>query len=190
MLPTNSFSALLLAGGFLTFVCPEAVAQQPGQPTSENQIDCSAFQRGADGSWQANRQTSIVIDTNTITLSAGIKPRGSVNGISIQDTLERKCAQSSPSAGTATSAPTFVSTYWRASKLALPDCMARAQESVKNFSEKRVAGQSVYAWHDGSTYITRCAGSMVFFAVVGPPNSTAEQNRTAQNLIDQIVERF
>ena len=190
----NQISALVLAADALVGVASNAAAQVPAQGNDQQvRIDCSAFQKGSDGSWTATRQTTITIGTNSITNSGGITPRGSVNGIAVQDAIDRQCSQaaSMPAGGAGKVAPVYANNSWLLNTQTLPECLARAGEMVQGFSWTASAGEAVYAQFDGFRFIIRCTPrKVVFFAIVGPPGSTQERNQIAQDLFDRIKKGF
>src|SRR5262249_13881917 len=119
----NQVSALLLAAVALVGAASSTAAQAPAQGTDQQVlVDCSAFQKGTDGSWTTTRQTTITIGTNSMTNSGGITPRGSVNGIDVQDAIARQCSQSAsvPSGGPGKAAPVYVNNTWVKNTQTLP----------------------------------------------------------------------
>ena len=132
----NQISALVLAAVALVGVASNAAAQVPAQGNDQQvRIDCSAFQKGSDGSWTATRQTTITIGTNSITNSGGITPRGSVMIV----------AASMPAGGAGKVAPVYANNSWLLNTQTLPECLARAGEMVQGFSWTASAGEAVYA---------------------------------------------
>jgi TPR repeat protein len=166
----------------------EATAQEANQNV---QMDCSAFQKGADGSWQLMRSTMIKIGTNSINLntsSGGITLRGPLpGGMDVQDTINRQCSHVAPSQA----AHLYMAANWASNSQTVPACLARARQVVQNFPQAIPAGESVFAWFDGFTFMIRCTPqSMIFFAVVSPQDSTEERNKVAEGLFDRIVHGF
>jgi TPR repeat protein len=166
----------------------EATAQEANQNV---QMDCSAFQKGADGSWQLMRSTMIKIGTNSINLntsSGGITLRGPLpGGMDVQDTINRQCSHVAPSQA----AHLYMAANWASNSQTVPACLARARQVVQNFRQAIPAGESVFAWFDGFTFMIRCTPqSMIFFAVVSPQDSTEERNKVAEGLFDRIVHGF
>jgi hypothetical protein len=189
MSSTNLFIALSFLAGLLCSDATDAVAQQSA--AQEIQIDCSAFQKDRDGSWVASRSTTLKIGTNSLTISG--KNSGSVNGLSIQTAISQKCEQaasgSKPAAGSPP--PNYANTNWIAKPQTVDACVARGREVVQNLSPALVAGESVFAWADGYTFVIRCTPkNMVLFALVGPPNSTTERNHAAQAIQDKMLDNW
>jgi short subunit fatty acids transporter len=80
---------------------------------------------------------------------------------------------------------------WASNSQTVPACLARARQVVQNFRQAIPAGESVFAWFDGFTFMIRCTPqSMIFFAVVSPQDSTEERNKVAEGLFDRIVHGF
>jgi tetratricopeptide (TPR) repeat protein len=85
----------------------------------------------------------------------------------------------------------YTASNWVSSSKRVPECLARAGEVVQNFSPTIAAGESVYAWFDGFTFIIRCTPqSVIFFAVVAPPDSTPERNKVAEGQFDRLLHSF
>jgi hypothetical protein len=197
MLPIGKISRLFLSTVVFIGIASKAQAQVTGQGgTQHAQIDCDAFKKGADGSWVITRQTTIKIGTSSITNSAGITPRGSINGIDVQNAINQQCSQTAslPTTRPDKVAPVYSRNNWKANAnnaQTLPECLARASEMVQGFPVAVPAGEAVVARFDGFTYIIRCTPrKFIFFAVVGPPGSTQEQNQVADGLFDRIFNDF
>jgi hypothetical protein len=133
----------------------------------------------------------IKIGTNSINLntsSGGITLRGPLpGGMDVQDTINRQCSHVAPSQA----AHLYMAANWASNSQTVPACLARARQVVQNFRQAIPAGESVFAWFDGFTFMIRCTPqSMIFFAVVSPQDSTEERNKVAEGLFDRIVHGF
>jgi hypothetical protein len=172
-----TFLVLLSAGA--------SFAQSPNQAV---QIDCSAFRQESDGSWVATRETTIKIGTNTLTRSAG-RVNGSINGVDLQKAIAAQCARVAPPAQ-AKSHP-YAYTNWIMNKQSSAECTARGNELIRGFPDKLTAGETLFAYSDDFTFIIRCTPQrMIFFALVGPPETTKERNQAAQALLDDIFNKW
>ena len=57
-------------------------------------VDCSAFERAADGSWQTMRATTVTFGGSSIELKEGKLTRNSgirINGVSLVEYLDQHC---------------------------------------------------------------------------------------------------
>jgi hypothetical protein len=153
-------------------------------------LDCSAFQRQADGTWRAIRQTTIVIGTNSVTNSAGLV-QGTVNGVSIQGVLERQCGgTTAASAVPATEAP-FVPVYagWNSTTLGDRDCLARVEAALRavGFTRFGSGRQMLVGVRDPYRVIARCVPekTIVFWVVEGPDSQ--ENDRIGEFLLTKTT---
>ena len=183
----------LVGGALCAALASYAGAQNVELPDNRNvQVDCRFFAKGVDGLWTATQQSTVRIGTSSVTVSSGGRPQGSINNSDIQEEINRRCLQTvSKPSGSASPTPVFAKTSWVAKNVTVSECLDRAGLIFQDFPIKRTAGETVFAFFNGYTFILRCTPrSLMFIAVVGPPNSTAEQNRTVEGLFDQIVDRF
>jgi hypothetical protein len=179
MLKIGLRAALVLVLSFFAAAGTKASAQSRSSQNIE--IDCSAFQRQSDGSWIALHTTTIKIGTNSLTVSG--KVGGSVNGLDIQEAMTRQCSKEQRSGG----GGTYANTNWKKTPQSSSECVARGRELVQGFPWKQVAGETVFAASDGYMFLIRCTPqNMIFFAVVGPPDSNDERDKAAQGLFDRV----
>jgi hypothetical protein len=93
MLRKGQFAVVVFALIFFVGGGTKASAQRGSDQSVE--IDCSAFQRQSDGSWIALHTTTIKIGTNSITRGSG-RVNGSVNGLDMQEAINRQCSKEAP----------------------------------------------------------------------------------------------
>jgi hypothetical protein len=188
MLRIGEFAVFVFALIFLVGSGTNAFAQAGSNQSVE--VDCSAFQRQSDGSWIALHTTTIKIGTNSITRGGG-KVSGSVNGLDMQDAINRQCSKEAPQTKSGGSPLVYAKTNWIKSPQTPSQCVARGRELVESLPTKTVAGETVYASSDGYMFIIRCTPqNMIFFAVVGPPGGTAEREKAAEAQFDRILDKW
>jgi hypothetical protein len=185
MLRKGQFAVVVFALIFFVGGGTKASAQRGSDQSVE--IDCSAFQRQSDGSWTALHTTTIKIGTNSITRGSG-RVNGSVNGLDMQEAINRQCSKEAPQTKSRGSALVYEDTNWKKTPQTSSECVARGRELVQGFPAKTVAGETVFASSDGYTFIIRCTPqNMIFFVVVGPPDGTTEREKAAEGLFDRIL---
>jgi len=182
----------LVCGFLCAAVVSNASAQKVKPSDNRNvQVDCQHFAKCPGGLWTATQQATVQIGTSSVTVSSGGKPQGSINNSDIQEEINRRCLETVSKPSGSEPAPVFAKSNWMAKKITVSECLDRAGLMFQDFPAKQTAGETVFAFFNGYTFVLRCTPrSLIFMAVVGPPKSTAEQNRTVEGLFDQILDRF